>query len=184
MKLIIILVALPFFIGSSCDNKNANESAAVTIQQNNSFIGICDHLFSLSTSPISLNCPNGKPICGTKPGQNELKVYCIDANDVLLSEAHCISESDKSYIGSPQCIQPTEETTGITQIQKSSNFKPTCLHSTEVHCPKNGIPTCGTTEGITIEVYCMDQNDNVLPDSAFCSSGYTPTCEPMEPGSP
>ena len=182
MKLIIILIVLPFFVGS-CDHKDANELATITIQQNNSFIGICDHLFSLSTLPILLNCPKGKPVCGTKPGQNEIKGYCIDESNNLLSEANCVADSDKSYIGSPQCTQP-EETTVITQIQKSSNFRAACLHSTELQCPKNGIPTCGTVDGITIEVYCLDQNDNILPDSAFCSSGYVPTCEPMEPGSP
>ena len=176
MKLIIILIVLPLFVGS-CDNKNTTKTATITIQQNNSFIATCDHLFS--TLPILLNCPNGKPVCGTKPGQNELKGYCVDANDVLLSEATCVLESDKSYIGSPQCVQP-EETTEITKIQKSSGFKATCLLSTEVQCPTNGIPTCGTVDGITIEVYCIDQNDNILSDSASCSSGYIPTCEPME----
>lgn len=185
MKLIIILVVLPFFVGS-CD-KGTKEPDPIKIQQNNSLTPICDHLFSLSTLPIILNCPKGKPVCGTKSGQNEIKGYCIDANDVLLSEANCVSDSDKSYIGSSQCIQSEapEETTVMTTIQKSSNFRAACLHSAEVQCPENGTPTCGTVnQGITIEVYCVDQNDNTLPDSASCSSGYTPTCEPMEPGGP
>lgn len=40
-------------------------------------------------------CPdnsNLKPACGTVPGSGELKAYCIDSNDLILSEAICSSK--------------------------------------------------------------------------------------------
>ena len=195
MKLIIIFTLLSFSL-VSCrkdNNKNKDDSPeeGIKIQQNSSFITMCDHLYY--SQSIILNCPKGKPVCGTKPEQSKLEGYCIDENNILLSEAACIVEADKSHAGNPRCKELEENTANI-KIQKNSNFRVKCpnvtdtvnhwTHYPEVEC-EEGIAACGTKPGTTnIVPYCID-TDDVIISNPSCSKtkGYTdvisPACRPL-----
>ena len=78
-----ILLLLLFSLSHvSCENgdKGDAEVEEVKIQKDNFYYPDCSLLNYL------VACSKGSPVCGSKPGEYRLKVFCIDENNVILTE--------------------------------------------------------------------------------------------------
>ena len=74
-----LLFVLVFLFSASCKRKDSSDDVP-KIQKNSAFKPLCGEHGGL------VPCASGSPACGTKPGSGELKVYCIDEDDTILSE--------------------------------------------------------------------------------------------------
>ena len=82
---------------SYCVSIDSNAYKKPKIQKSSAFAPRCLH-----RNAGTVECDDGSPACGTRPGTGELQVYCINKDDTILPEiASC---SNKGW-GLPQCVQ-------------------------------------------------------------------------------
>ena len=81
---------------SSC--KDDSDDTQNKIQKNSTFQPVCDGLESRFVT-----CPEGAPACGTEPGSGEIKVHCINRDDVIVPLAKNTCGDGDSLKNRPTC---------------------------------------------------------------------------------
>lgn len=189
MKIIILLMLCSLFTITSCKNKKAATEApeeSNKIQKNSAFKAACQ-------SHHIIKCKTGNPACGTKPGEGELKVYCIDGNDIILSNQPICGITEEANDHSAHCTQLTETSPDQIRIVSVDTHIPVCTNildnTVSVTKPKcrfgNGKVICGTSpDNITVTVYCVDENNLFQGDNPTCKSSpnvlLSPKCKVKE----
>ena len=186
MKLITLLILFSLFAVTSCKNKKAQideKEEGNKIQKNSAFKPACQ-------SSKTVTCNTGNPACGTEPGAGELKIYCIDENDIILSDQPIcgITEADDDY--SAHCTQLTETSPDEIRIVDTATHTPVCIdisnETTSTVKPKctfgNSKIICGKRPGDNIiNLYCVDENNMVQVDYPTCESSpqalLSPKCK-------
>ena len=188
MKIITSLILISLFFISGCkykkDGKEDQEKEEGNkIQKNSAFKPACQ-------SSNTVICNTGSPACGTEPGAGELKIYCIDENDIILSDQPIcgITEADDDY--SAHCTQLTETSPDEIRIVDTATHTPVCVdisnETTSTVKPKctfgNSKIICGKRPGDNIiNLYCVDENNMAQSDYATCESSpqalLSPKCK-------
>ena len=164
MKFTLLFVLL-FLFSTSCGLFNRKTAGKSEIQKSNEYQPVCEQPSQVPSYEVK--CSSGQPICGTRSGSDDIKVYCIDENNEILTEkVSCCTSHDGSCLESLPGCEPVPAT-----IQKDSNFTPVCEEAnySRVECSSGGEPVCGTTlKNADLIAYCIRSDDTVISSEACC----------------
>ncbi len=185
MKIIILLMLCSLFTITSCKNKKAATEApeeSNKIQKNSAFKAACQ-------SHHIIKCKTGNPACGTKPGEGELKVYCIDGNDIILSNQPICGITEEANDHSAHCTQLTETSPDQIRIVSVVTHTPVCIDisnntvsTIKPECTFGNKVICGTSpDNAIVTLYCVDENNLLQSDYVKCKSSLdallSPKCD-------
>ena len=178
-KSLLVLLSL-CLISCGLFNRDTKNNDNPKIQKNSAFKPKCKRQ---TKDFFSVDCSSGSPACGTTSGSGDLRVYCIDKDDIISDESPfcCLHEGD---VLTPCKKQPPTADSSIIpycklfssgyeapKVQKNSTFTPRCGVSTETPECSSGRPVCGTQSGNNLlKVFCIDFEDGALNIRPSCTS--------------